>query len=94
MCCGNCRAHGHDIFNHSKRDQTRLGESDEASTDLHFHDLRHEAVSRFFELSLSMLKWPRFQAIATRACFSVILLDSAALAERLQGLCGHVPDGG
>jgi len=59
-------------------------------TDLHFHDLRHEAISRFFELGLSI---PEVSLISghkdARMLFRYTHLKPASVAEKLANLMGE-----
>ena len=43
-------------------------------SDLKFHDLRHEAISRFFEAGLSLVEVAPYQTTKTLKCFSDILI--------------------
>lgn len=46
----------------------------DAISDLKSHDLRHEAISRFFEAGLSLVEVAPYQTTKTLKCFSDILI--------------------
>lgn len=62
--------------------------------DLHFHDLRHEAISRFFEKGLTV---PEVASISGHRDIRMLLryahADQGKLARKLNGACEDTLDG-